>query len=95
MAGYVIVGDNITDPETFAEFRDRVGATVEAHGGKYLVRGGASEAMDGDWNPNRIVVIEFESADAARAWLTSPEYTEIKAIRQKSASASVVIVEGV
>ena len=94
MAGYAIIHDEIQDQTLFAEFRRRVGATVEAHGGRYLVRGGAIEVMDGDWSPDRIVVIEFDSVEQARAWLTSPEYTEIKQIRMKAASASVIIVEG-
>ena len=95
MAGYAIIHDEIQDQALFAEFRRRVGATVEAHGGRYLVRGGAIEVMDGDWSPDRIVVVEFDSVDQARAWLNSPEYTEIKQIRMKAASASVIIVEGV
>ena len=95
MTGYAIIHDEIQDQTLFAEFRRRVGATVEAHGGRYLVRGGAIEVMDGDWSPDRIVVIEFDSVEQARAWLTSPEYTEIKQIRMNAASASVIIVEGV
>ena len=95
MAGYAIIHDDIQDQALFAEFRQRVGATVEAHGGRYLVRGGALEVMDGDWEPDRIVVIEFDSVERAKAWLTSPEYSEIKEIRMKAASASVIIAEGV
>ena len=59
------------------------------------MRGGATEVMDGDWVPDRIVVVEFDSVEQARAWLTSPEYTDIKKIRMKAANASVIIVEGV
>ena len=95
MAGYAIIHDEIQDQALFAEFRQRVGATVEAHGGKYLVRGGAIEVVDGDWSPDRIVVIEFDSVDQARAWLNSSEYAEVRKIRVKAASASVIIVEGV
>ena len=95
MAGYAIIHDDIRDEALFAEFRQRVGATVEAHGGRYLVRGGAIEVMDGDWTPDRLVVIEFDSVEKAKAWLTSPEYTEIKEIRMKAASASVLVAEGV
>ena len=95
MAGYAIIHDEIQDQALFSEFRRRVGPTVEAHGGRYLVRGGAIEVMDGDWVPDRIVVIEFDSVERARAWLTSPEYTEIKGIRMKAAKASVIIAEGV
>ena len=95
MAGYVIVHDEIHDQALFAEFRQRVAVTIEAHGGRYLVRGGAVEVMDGDWVPDRVVVVEFDSVEQAKAWLTSPEYTEIKEIRMKSAKASLIIVEGV
>ena len=94
MAGYAIIHDEIQDQALFAEFRQRVGATVEAHGGRYVVRGGAIEVIDGDWTPDRVVVIEFDSVDQAKGWLTSPEYTEIKEIRMKAATASVIVVEG-
>ena len=95
MAGYVIIHDEIHDQALFAQFRQRVAATFEAYGGRYLVRGGTIDVMDGDWNPDRIVVVEFDSVDQAKAWFTSPEYSEIKEIRQKAATASIVVVEGV
>ncbi|MCY3783911.1 MAG: DUF1330 domain-containing protein [Chloroflexi bacterium] len=95
MAGYVIVNDEITDDATFAEFRQKVGATVAAHGGRYLVRGGATEVVDGDWAPDRLVIIEFDSVDQAKAWLNSADFLAIKDLRVSSASASVVIAEGV
>lgn len=95
MAGYVIVNDEIEDSAAFAKFRQKVGETVKAHGGKYLVRGGATEVIDGDWVPDRLIVIEFDSADHARAWLNSDDFQAIKHLRVSSASASVVIAEGV
>ena len=95
MAGYVIVNDEITDDAAFAEFREKVGATVAAHGGRYLVRGGATEVIDGDWVPDRLVVIEFDSVDQAKAWLNSADFLAIKDLRVSSASASVVVAEGV
>ena len=95
MAGYVIVNDDITDEALFEEFRSQVRATVEAHGGKYHVRGGATEVVDGDWTPGRLVVIEFESVERAKAWLSSPEYSAIRKIRLQAARASVIIAEGV
>ncbi|MCY3912573.1 MAG: DUF1330 domain-containing protein [Chloroflexi bacterium] len=95
MAGYVIVNDEISDEAGFAEFRQKVGATVAAHGGRYLVRGGATEVIDGDWAPDRLVVIEFDSVDQAKAWLSSAEFLAIKDLRVSSASASVVVAEGV
>ena len=95
MAGYVIVDNEITDEALYAQFRARVAATVAAYGGKYLVRGGAAESVEGDWKPHRIVVVEFDSVEQARAWLNSPEYAELREIRLKSANASVIVVEGV
>ena len=95
MAGYVLIDSEVTDEALFAEFRGRVAATIEAHGGRYLVRGGATEVIEGEWMPDRIVVVEFDNVEQARAWLSSPEYIEIKEIRTKSANASVIIVEGV
>lgn len=94
MAGYVIVEDQITDEAVFAEFRERVAPTVEAFGGRFLVRGGEIEVFDGDWQPGRIVVIEFESVERAEAWLNSPEFAEIREIGTRSANANVIIVQG-
>ncbi len=95
MAAYVIVNDEIQDQGTFSEFRERIGATVEAHGGRYLVRGGNVEVVEGTWSADRVVVIEFDSVGAAKAWLDSSEYNELKELRQRSATANVIVVEGV
>ncbi len=94
MAAYIIVEYVVTDDTAFAEFSKRTAAAVEAHGGRYLVRG-AVEVLDGDWKPERMVVVEFESSDAARDWLDSSDYAELKALRQKATKASVVFAEGV
>ena len=95
MAGYVIVDNEITDEALYAQFRARVAATVATYGGKYLVRGGAAESVEGDWKPHRVVVVEFDNVEQAKAWLNSPEYAELREIRLKSANASVIVVEGV
>ena len=95
MAGYVVINNEVKDEALYNEFREQVAATIDAHGGRYLVRGGAIEVMDGDWTPDRIVVVEFDSVDQARAWLTSSEYAEARKMRMKAASASVILVEGV
>lgn len=95
MAGYVIVEDQITDEAVFAEFRERVAPTVEDFGGRFLVRGGEIEVFDGDWQPDRIVVIEFESVERAKEWLNSPEFAEVREIGTRSANASVIIVQGI
>ena len=95
MAAYVIVNDEIQDQGTFSEFRERIGATVEAHGGRYLVRGGNVEVIEGTWSADRVVVVEFDNLGAAKGWLDSSEYNELKELRQRSASANVIVVEGV
>ena len=71
MAGYVVADVRVTDEAGFAEFAAGVPASIEGHGGKYIIRGGDPELRQGDWAPPRFVVVEFDSADAARAWLDS------------------------
>ena len=95
MAGYVIVDLQVTDAEVYAEFREKVAGTVEAHGGRYLVRGGSAEAIEGDWAPERLIVMEFDSVAQVKTWLASPEFTDLREIRHRSATANVIVVEGV
>ena len=84
MAGYMIVNNEVTDEAKYAEFRERIASAVEGAGGKYLVRGGTREVMEGDWNPDRVVVVEFADVDSAKAFLNSSEYQELKDIRLQS-----------
>ena len=95
MSGYVIGNINVTDPDAFEEYRGMVPATIAAYGGKYLVRGGVADVVEGDWNPNRLVVLEFESVERAREWYNSPEYTPAKAVRLKASTGDLLFVEGV
>ncbi len=95
MAAYLVVNNEVIDEALYSEFRDRVAAVMEAHGGKYLVRGGTLEVLEGNWCPERLVVVEFDSADAAKALLSSADFQELKAIRERSAKANVIVVEGV
>ncbi len=94
MAGYVIAQMTVTDPEAFADYPGQAGATVDAFGGRYVVRGGAMEKMEGDWDPGRVVIIEFDSVEQARAWYDSRIYEEAKALRIRSTVSSLMIVEG-
>ena len=75
MAGYALIDVEITDQAAFAEFRDRAPAVVEAHGGRFLVRGGAAEVVQGDWTPHRVIVIEFESVERAKSWWNSAAHS--------------------
>ena len=94
MAAYVIVDVDQTDPERAARYRARSGPRVERHGGRFLARGGALTVLEGDWQPERLVVIEFESTAAARAWYDSDDYGEARAERQGAGAWRMVVVEG-
>jgi uncharacterized protein (DUF1330 family) len=95
MPAYFIVDNEVTDPAAFGEYAKQVPATVEKYGGRFLVRGGQIQTLEGDWKPNRIVVTEFPSIEQARRWYDSEEYRALKALRSRSARGSVVLVEGV
>ena len=95
MPAYLILDIHVQDPEEYAAYRERSPASLEAYGGRYLVRGGPHEVVEGDWNPERIVVVEFPSVERAREWYRSPEYQEIVSMRMRAAPSQVVLVEGV
>ncbi len=92
--GYVIAEVDVTDPEAFKKYAEKVPATVAAADGHYLVRGGKIQAVEGE-PPKRIVVIAFESAEKAHAWEYSPAYEAIKPIRHSAAKSRIYIVEGI
>ena len=95
MSAYVIAEVEVTDPETFEEYRRLVPPTIEAFGGRYVVRGGAIEGREGGWQPKRIVVIEFDDAARATAWHDSDLYAPARALREASARTRMIVVEGV
>ena len=95
MSAYVIAEIEVTDPETFEEYRSLVPPTIEAFGGRYVVRGGAIEGREGGWQPKRIVVIEFDDAARATAWHDSDLYAPARALREASARTRMIVVEGV
>lgn len=95
MAAYAIADVEVIDPEKFQEYVSQVPATVEMYGGKYIVRGGAIENTEGDWEPTRMVVIEFENMEQLKKWYHSQEYSGPKELRHQSSRANVLFVEGV
>ena len=95
MSAYAIAQNKITDAALFAEFRERAGGIVEAHGGKFLARSSTVDVIVGDWAPDRVIVAEFDSIEQAKKCYNSSEYTENLKIHAKSAKGSVIIVEGV
>ena len=94
MSAYVIVEIDILDPAGYEEYKNLAGATVEKYGGKYIVRGGRTEVLEGDWNPKRIVLLEFESIQRAKDWLNCEEYREPRKMRHRTAKANMIVVEG-
>lgn len=95
MSAYVIVDVEISDPVGYADYKELAPPAVAAYGGKYLARGGPNETLEGDWRPGRLVILEFESTEKARAWLNSPEYAPARALRHQYARSRMVVVEGV
>jgi len=95
MSAYVIIEIDIIDSVGYDEYKKLAGATVEKYGGKYIVRGGRAETLEGDWNPKRIVVLEFESMQRAKDWLNCDEYREPRKMRHRTAKTNMIVVEGV
>jgi uncharacterized protein (DUF1330 family) len=94
MPAYFIVDIEVTDPAEFERYRPLAAASIDHFGGKYVVRGGKTELLEGGPEPHRIVVLEFADAEAARRWYHSPEYQEALKIRLASARGRVFLVEG-
>jgi uncharacterized protein (DUF1330 family) len=94
MAAYIIGNIEITEPAAFREYRNRVGATVEQYGGKFVVRGGKVDSKEGDWQPRLLVMLEFPSLEQAERWYNSPEYKPLIAIRENAARTQLIIAEG-
>ena len=95
MSAYVIVEIDIVDPTGYEEYKKLAGATVERYGGKYIVRGGAAETLEGGWKPKRIVVLQFDSMQRAKDWLNCEEYREPRKMRHSTARTKMIVVEGV
>lgn len=94
MSAYVIVDIAVTDPAVYEEYKQLAPAAVAACGGKYLARGGRTETLEGDWSPSRLVILEFESVEKARAWLDSDAYAGAKSLRHRAARTNMVVIEG-
>jgi uncharacterized protein (DUF1330 family) len=91
---YAVVNVRVTDPERYAKYRDEAPGTIARYGGKYLARGGAVEVLEGDWNPQRLVILEFESMERFREWYDSPEYAPHKQLRSEASVTDFVVVQG-
>lgn len=95
MAAYIVVEVEVQDKDRYETYKRMVPPTLAPYGGRFLVRGGEAETLEGGWAPERLVILEFPSAERARAWWASAEYAEAKALRQATARTRMVVVAGV
>lgn len=94
MPAYVIVDVKISNPKEYEEYKKLTPSSIAAFDGRFIVRGGRTENLEGNWQPERIVILEFPSLDRAKQWWNSSEHAPAKSIRQKSATTEMIIVEG-
>ena len=94
MPAYIVVNCEVTDPVKYDQYKALAPAAIARHGGRYLARGGATAILEGDWQPKRIVVLEFPSMVAAKAFYDSSEYVAARAVRAGAANMDIVVVEG-
>jgi uncharacterized protein (DUF1330 family) len=95
MSAYVIVQVEVKDAVRYEDYKKLVPPTLEKFGGRFLVRGGAVETLEGGWAPKRFVIAEFPSVEQAKAWWASPEYAEAKALRQATADSMMIVAQGI
>jgi uncharacterized protein (DUF1330 family) len=94
MAAYVYANLKVTDEAAFAEYRQAVPATIAAYGGRYLVRGGAFEVLEGEARPERLVILEFPDMATLRAWYRSDAYRPLLALRKRATDSQIVAIDG-
>lgn len=94
MPAYIIVETDIHDPEQYERYKEASPGAVEGGGGRFVVRGGELAVLEGDWQPKRLVVLEFEDLDAAKRFYASPAYQEVKQLREGAAKLNMVAVQG-
>jgi uncharacterized protein (DUF1330 family) len=94
MAAYVIVEIEVTDPVGYEEYKKQAAATVHKYGGKYIVRGGKTEVLEGNWKPKRIVILEFPTMERGKEWLNCEEYREPRKLRHATSKTNMLVIEG-
>ncbi len=95
MSAYVIADTEIVDPTLGARYRDLAQKSIAQYGGRYIVRGGEVEPVEGDWRPKLIVIVEFPDMARAREWYRSPEYAAALEVRHTALRRRLIFVEGV
>ena len=94
MAAYLIADVDVIDSAAYEEYKQKVPATISAYGGRYLVRGGTTETLEGTWSLKRCVILEFPSLSQLKTWWSSPEYRPLRRIRERTARSNLVMIEG-
>jgi uncharacterized protein (DUF1330 family) len=95
MAAYVIAAiQSVSDPATYSEYGRLAGPSLEQYGGKIVVGGNKIEVADGNWSPDRMVIIEFESLEQAKKWYNSPEYSPLVSMRTESSEGGLIFIDG-
>jgi len=94
MPAYLIAQIEVHDPVGYEEYRKLVLPSLAKYGGRFIARGGRIDVLEGDWSPRRVVICEFESIERARQWYQSEEYRPAMAIRKKTATARMIVVDG-
>ena len=94
MPAYVVTEVEVEYPVRYEDYKKMVPPSLAAYDGRFLVRGGKVETLEGDWSPKRMVIVEFPSVEKAKAWWGSTEYAEAKALRQTTAKTQMIVVDG-
>ncbi len=94
MSALIVLDVRVTDLEAYEEYKTHSTRVLAQYGGKFIARGGSTEVLEGEWNPNRIVILEFETMERAREWYHSPEYAAPMQLRQRASQGNMILVEG-
>ena len=94
MSAYVVVEIEVLDPERYGTYKQLAPHSIAQYGGRYVARGGEVATLEGTWSPKRLVILEFPSVEQAKAWWSSAEYADAKALRQASARTQMIVVAG-
>ncbi|MGK9171137.1 DUF1330 domain-containing protein [Inquilinus limosus] len=95
MPAYLIADTHVTNSDQYEEYKRHAAPLIERFGGRYLARGGKHEVLEGDWEPHRLVVLEFPDVASLKAWYDSAEYAPIKAIRQGASQCRLIMLKGI
>ena len=95
MPAYMVVQISVHDRERYEDYKPMVQPALDAYGGRFIVRTGEAQTLEGSWSPERFVILEFDDANRAKAWWDSEEYREAKLLRQATSDTEMILVEGV